>query len=73
MSQTWSWLLSIIGVVGLFVTSTGRVWGWWVNIGAQMLWIVYATVTRQYGFLFAAVAYGIVFTLNLRRALRARA
>lgn len=64
----WSWTLTGIGVFGLYVTSTGRTWGWLVSIGLQALWATYAITTQQYGFLVAAAAYGWVFVRNYRRA-----
>lgn len=63
----WSWTLTVVGVFGLYVVSSGRRWGWLVNIAAQWLWIIYAVVTRQYGFIAAAIAYGAVFSLNYIR------
>lgn len=38
--------------------------GWVVGIGAQSLWLVFAIVTKQYGFIASAVAYGYVYTRN---------
>jgi hypothetical protein len=65
----WSWVLSAIGVAGLYLVSRGYWWAWGINIAAQVLWIVYAVVTRQWGFIVASVAYGVVFALNLRNAM----
>ncbi len=66
--SAWSWLLTGIGVTGLFLVSRGFVWAWLVNIAAQALWAIYAIATDQYGFLLAAAAYATVFTMNYRRA-----
>lgn len=68
--EQWSWTLTLIGVAGLYLVSRGYRWAWLINIGAQLLWVVYALTTDQPGFLFAAFAYGWVFVLNYRRALR---
>lgn len=70
-SAWWSWVLTAVGVTGLFLVSRGYAWAWLVNIAAQALWIVYAVVTAQYGFIVASIAYAVVFTLNYQRA-RAR-
>jgi hypothetical protein len=35
-----------------------------VGIGAQVLWIAYATATQQWGFYISALAYGWVYVKN---------
>lgn len=71
IGQWWSWTLAGIGVTGFWLTSRGR-WriGWSLNIAVQLLWITYAVVTRQWGFIVSACAYGYVFVRNLRREVR---
>jgi hypothetical protein len=64
----WSWLLTAVGITGLFVVSRGRTWGWLINIAGQVLWLAYAIVTGQHGFIVASLLYGGVFVLNYRRA-----
>jgi len=67
VSAWWSWLLTAVGVTGLFLAGSRRVVGWRVGIGAQGLWVAYALATRQYGFLVSAFAYGTVYVRNARR------
>jgi hypothetical protein len=67
----WSWLLTAVGVTGLWLAPRYW-WGWAINLAGQALWLVYALVTGQYGFLIATFAYGFVFAHNLRRAWQAR-
>lgn len=63
----WSWLLTGIGVTGLYLV-TRKMWiGFVVGLGVQFLWIAYAIATRQWGFLVSAFAYGSVNYLGLRR------
>ena len=57
MSQWWSWLLTAVGVFGLYLAGKRDRRGWVVGIGAQSLWIAYATATKQWGFYVSAVAY----------------
>ena len=61
MEQYWSWLLGAIGVSGIFLVGRKTIWGWIVLCVNECLWIVYALTTDQYGFIVAAVAYGIVY------------
>ena len=64
--QWWSWLLAAVGVFGLWLAGRKDRRGWWVGLGAQVLWIAYATVTRQWGFYASALAYGWVYLHNAR-------
>lgn len=57
----WSWVLAIIGVSGIFLVGRKVILGWVVLCVNEVLWIVYALSTNQYGFIFAAIAYGIVY------------
>ena len=66
MSQWWSWLLTAVGVFGLYLAGKRDRRGWIVGIGAQSLWIAYATATKQWGFCVSALAYGWVYIKNAR-------
>lgn len=63
----WSWLLTAVGVTGLYVAGRKSRWGWAIGLGAQGLWIAYALVSTQYGFLASSLAYGAVYGRNLHR------
>ena len=56
-----SYILAAIGVKGIFFVGRKTIWGWLVLLLNECLWIVYAVTTKQYGFILAAVAYGIVY------------
>jgi hypothetical protein len=64
--QWWSWLLMLVGVTGLWAAGSKKSWGWALGIFAQVLWILYALASKQYGFLFSAIAYGTVYVRNYR-------
>lgn len=66
MYQLWSWILTAVGVTGLYIAGRKSWLGWAIGLGAQFLWITYALATRQYGFLASAAAYGWVYAKNLR-------
>lgn len=65
MDWWWSWLLTAVGVTGLYVAGRKSRWGWAIGLGAQGLWVAYALATKQYGFLASSLAYGAVYTRNL--------
>jgi hypothetical protein len=62
----------IVGVTGIYLAGRGGravIAGWIVGAAAQLLWFIYAIVTKQYGFIVSAIAYGSIIVLNLRKAL----
>lgn len=60
----WSYLLTGIGLFGLW-RLTRKDWrGYVVGASVQLLWIGYAIATEQYGFIIAALAY---CAMNVRR------
>lgn len=65
--QYWSWILTAVGVFGLWLAGRKNRLGWAVGLGAQVLWVAYALTTDQYGFLVSAGAYGWVYLTNLRK------
>lgn len=65
MTEYWSWILTAVGLTGFYFVGKKKWWAWWINIGCQVLWITYAIVTQQWGFIVASVAYTIVFAHNL--------
>jgi hypothetical protein len=47
----WSYLLAVIGVAGIYFVGRKTIWGWFVLLFNEVLWIAYATITQQYGFI----------------------
>jgi hypothetical protein len=64
MSPWWSWALTAIGVFGLYLAGRRVWWAWFVGLGAQVPWVIYAVDTEQYGFVVSAFAYGWVYLKN---------
>lgn len=56
----WSWVLTIIGVTGLYLTTRKLAIGYAVGVGVQILWFVFGATTGQYGFILSAFVYGAV-------------
>lgn len=63
----WSWILTLWGVTGLYFAGKKQKVGWMIGLSAQVLWITYAIVTHQIGFIFSAIAYGSVYLRNWMR------
>lgn len=61
MQDYGSWVLAVSGVAAIYFVGRKQIWAWiWATCNEAM-WIYYAIVTRQYGFIFAAVAYSVVY------------
>ena len=60
----WSISLALIGLIGMHIAGKKSQWGWFIGLAAQVLWIIFATVTAQYGFYLSALGYGYVYANN---------
>lgn len=69
----WSISLAAIGILGIWLAGQKRALGWAVGVAAQLLWVAYAVVTGQWGFILSAVVYGAVYGLNWWRWTRGNA
>jgi hypothetical protein len=69
MTQWWSWALGVIGVTGLVLVYRypTRLYGPAIGVGVQVLWITYATVTRQWGFIPMSLAYAGANLYGIRK------
>jgi hypothetical protein len=61
MTEYWSWLLAVLGVSGMYFVGKKTVWGWLVLLANEAIWVIYALITQQYGFIAMAVAYAYVY------------
>jgi len=60
----WSIALAAVGILGIYLAGKKNAWGWFIGLSAQALWIVYAIVTQQWGFIASALAYGFIYGKN---------
>ena len=51
------WILVGAGVAGTFLAGAGYRSGWLILLGLQPIWIAYALITDQYGFVPGSIAY----------------
>ena len=51
------WFLVGAGVTGTFLAGAGYRSGWLILLGLQPIWIAYALITDQYGFVPGSIAY----------------
>lgn len=64
--ELWSYTLTAVGVLGIWLSGKRNYWGWGIGLSAQLLWVAFALTTAQYGFLISAGAYGWVYAKNFR-------
>lgn len=67
VSQLWSWGLAAVGVSGLYLTTKKLAIGFAVGVAVQGLWIAFALVSGQLGFIASALAFGWVNALGWYR------
>ena len=68
----WSYSLAAVGILGIYLAGRRNLWGWAIGVGAQALWIAYALMTDQFGFIVSAIAYAAVYGRNWVRWARER-
>jgi hypothetical protein len=64
-----SWVLTILGIVGMLGAARSLPWGWLVAFTAQPMWIVYSLLSKQWGFIPGCFIYAVVDVIGFRRAL----
>ena len=62
----WSYLLTAVGATTLLLAGKKIWWSWYLGLSGQVLWLTYAIVTKQYGFILSAFIYGSVYFKNAR-------
>lgn len=65
--QWWSWALTLVGITCFFLAGRKVWWAWYVGLAGQLIWLLYALLTRQWGFLVGVVLYTIVYSNNAYR------
>jgi hypothetical protein len=62
----WSWVLAIVGCIGIFFVGRKTVWGWLILMLNESLWVIYACTSHQYGFILASVGYVTIYVKSYR-------
>ncbi len=64
--EYWSYILAIVGITGIFFVGKKTAWGWLVLFANECLWITYALLSKQYGFILMAIAYMFIYIKSYR-------
>jgi hypothetical protein len=63
----WTWALTGLQVMAMWVAGRGQAWGWMVGSAVQPGWIAYALLTNQLGFIVGcAISTGVQLSAYLR-------
>lgn len=65
--QALSWVLSLLGAVGLWITGRGDRRGWLFMVAIQPVWIGFDVIVHAYGLILSSVLYAAVAARNLYR------
>jgi hypothetical protein len=60
----WSWLLTLPQLFAYWQVGNLRRWAWLLAFTVDVLWVAYATLTAQYGFLVSATLFGVLALRN---------
>lgn len=61
----WSWPLSAIGIFGYFLLGVKhRRSGWLVGVLYNVLWVLYAVATKQWGFIAVCIFFVVINALG---------
>ena len=67
MNPVWSWSLSIIGVIGIYLTGRKKWQGFLVGVVNELLWVIYSMETKQYGFILGSTIYISIYLFNINK------
>jgi|APGre2960657404_1045060.scaffolds.fasta_scaffold155117_2 hypothetical protein len=71
MTETmWSFVLAAGSIGGLWVVSKKPTIGWAWTLIMEFLWVTYAALIGQWGFMVLCICYAIVYTFNLYKSRR---
>lgn len=64
--------VSIVGIIGFLCVGQKWWWAWYINLGCQVLWVIFALSIHQYGLLIGTALYVGVFGRNAYKWTRDR-
>lgn len=67
ISIWWSIFLTIVAISCTAAIIYKKWWGFGLGLFQQVLWVVYAIITKQYGFLASAIVFTILNFVGLRK------
>ncbi|ASD52287.1 hypothetical protein QCN32_gp65 [Arthrobacter phage Niktson] len=63
-TQALTWIITFVGLAGFLFVGKKKWWAWYINLGCQILWTVYAFATGQPAFLVSVAVFSVIFGIN---------
>lgn len=70
MNHWFPWIIAVGNMTSIWLTTRGRLAGFWVLIGIQAAFIVYSLASDQVGFIFQNVGMIAMGLLGVRKWMR---
>lgn len=64
MGDIFSYIVTIVGLLGFWLAGRKVWWAWYINILNQFAWVAFALITEYYAFLIGTAFYLFVFVRN---------
>ena len=65
MSWVWGWAFTVLGVTGTYLAGSRHWYGWGLCLFTQAVWMAYAIITEQWGFIPGVIFYTFVYARNV--------
>jgi nicotinamide riboside transporter PnuC len=60
-------LITLVGLIGFYLTGQKKAWGWLVGILSQLMWVWYAFQVHDLQILVPSAVYGAVYGYCFRQ------
>jgi len=60
----WSFILAGLGIAQITLTGKKKRVGWLIGLLTSCIWMVFAIVTQQYGFVVSSIIFGYIHIKN---------
>mgnify|MGYP006266770033 CR=1 FL=1 len=65
--MAWSFILEGLGLCGAYFVARKVWWSWLVLATNSVLWVIYGTTTRQWGFVISSTMFFAIYLRNARK------
>jgi hypothetical protein len=72
VGDLWSWVLTAFGLSCFWLAGRKIWWAWYVGIAGQFVWLAYALITGQLGFIIGSLFYTAIYCENAIKWTRER-
>lgn len=62
--ELWSWALAALGIGQIVLTGQKKRIGWLLGLATSCVWVAFALVEQQYGFLVSSAVFATIHIRN---------